>query len=150
MKWQHLRFPHACRPVDGVIACGLPNPDELREAHAGGLRTVVNLCPMAEQPFDEAAMVTALGMRYEHIPISGAQDLTRDNALKFAAIVNDSANHPLVVHCKSGNRAGALYALKAFFADGCDAESALAAGLTAGLTVLKPAVRAVLADHTGP
>jgi len=144
MKWRHIALPAARQPVEGVIACGLPSEKELREAHAGGLRTVVNLCPAREQKFDEEALVTSLGMRYEHIPVAGAQDLTRENALRLAQILSDPASRPAVVHCASGNRVGALFALKAFFADGCDPDTAIAAGRAAGLKGLEPAVAGII------
>ncbi len=144
MKWQHVAMPAACQPAEGVIACGLPSEKELREAHAGGLRTIVNLCPARELKFDEDALVTSLGMRYEHIPVAGAQDLTRQNALRLAQILSDPASRPAVVHCASGNRVGALFALKAFFADGCDPDAAIAAGRAAGLKALEPAVAAII------
>ncbi len=148
MKWQHVALPAACQPVEGVIACGLPSEKELREAHAGGLRTVINLCPAREQKFDEDALVTSLGMRYEHIPVAGAQDLTRENALRLAQILSDPESRPAVVHCASGNRVGALFALKAYFADGCDPQAAIAAGRAAGLKALEPAVAAVMRGDT--
>jgi uncharacterized protein (TIGR01244 family) len=148
MKWQHVTLPAARKPVEGVIACGLPSENELREAHAGGLRTVVNLCPAREQKFDEDALVTSLGMRYEHIPVAGAQDLTRENALRLAQILSDPESRPAVVHCASGNRVGALFALKAYFADGCDPQAAIAAGRAAGLKALEPAVAAVIRGDT--
>lgn len=148
MKWQHPALPAACKPIEGVIACGLPSEDELREAHGGGLRTVVNLCPVREQKFDEGALVASLGMRYEHIPIAGAPDLTRENALRLARILSDPASRPVAVHCASGNRVGALFALKAFFADGCDPAAAIAAGRAAGLNALEPAVTAVIHGHS--
>jgi uncharacterized protein (TIGR01244 family) len=144
MKWQHVTLPAARQPIEGVIACGLPSENEFREAHAGGLRTVVNLCPAREQKFDEDALVTSLGMRYEHIPVAGAQDLTRENALRLAQILSDPASRPAVVHCASGNRVGALFALKAYFADGCDPQAAIATGRAAGLKALEPAVTAII------
>jgi uncharacterized protein (TIGR01244 family) len=144
MKWQNVALPAACQPIEGVIACGLPSENELREAQAGGLRTVINLCPAREQKFDEDTLVTSLGMRYEHIPVAGAQDLTRENALRLAQILSDPASRPAVVHCASGNRVGALFALKAFFADRCDPDAAIAAGRAAGLKALEPAVAAII------
>ena len=144
MKWQHVALPAACHPIEGVIACGLPSEKEIREAHAGGLRTVINLCPARELKFDEDALVTSLGMRYEHIPVAGAQDLTRENALRLAQVLSDPASRPAVVHCASGNRVGALFALKAFFADGCDPDAAISAGRAAGLKALEPAVAAII------
>jgi uncharacterized protein (TIGR01244 family) len=144
MKWQHPVLPGACQPIEGVVACGLPGEQELREAHEGGLRTVINLCPVAEQKIDEQALITGLGMRYVHLPIAGPADLTRANAMKLAELLADPTVRPLMIHCASGNRVGALFALKAFFADGADRDTALAAGRAAGLKALEGAVSAII------
>jgi protein tyrosine phosphatase (PTP) superfamily phosphohydrolase (DUF442 family) len=152
MKWQHPVLPGACQPLEGVIACGLPTEQELREAHQGGLRTVINLCPVAEQKIDEQALITGLGMRYVHLPIAGPADLTRANAMRLAELLADPTARPLMVHCASGNRVGALFALKAFFADGTDRDTALAAGRTTGLKALEGAVSGIInreAVHQG-
>jgi len=139
-----LQVPAACHPVAGVTACGLPSPADLRAARAQGARTILNLCAPEELTFDEETLVGELGLRYESIPIRGAADFDRETALKFAAVVDATVNHPIVVHCASGNRAGAMFALKAFYAAGATVEAALAAGRAAGLKTMEPSVRAVL------
>jgi hypothetical protein len=48
------------------------------------------------------------------------------------------------LHCASGNRAGALLALHAFYIEGTTKEDALARGEAAGLTNLRDAVEARL------
>jgi hypothetical protein len=49
-----------------------------------------------------------------------------------------------MVHCASGNRVGALLALRANRLEGASPEDALELGLDAGLTRLEPAVREAL------
>ena len=50
----------------------------------------------------------------------------------------------MLLHCGSGNRVGALLALKAFWLDGGSAEEALEVGLAGGVTRLEPTVRELL------
>jgi protein tyrosine phosphatase (PTP) superfamily phosphohydrolase (DUF442 family) len=50
----------------------------------------------------------------------------------------------VLIHCSSGNRAGALLALRAKL-DGADNESALALGVAAGATRLQDTVKNKLA-----
>ncbi len=52
-------------------------------------------------------------------------------------------NGPVLVHCASGNRVGALFALREK-ANGATNEQAIAAGKTAGMTRLEPEVLKVL------
>jgi protein tyrosine phosphatase (PTP) superfamily phosphohydrolase (DUF442 family) len=53
---------------------------------------------------------------------------------------------PVLVHCGSGNRAGALLALRAKL-NGADDETALEAGRDTGLTGLEPVVKQRLEER---
>lgn len=139
-----IEIVNALTPLPGVLSGGQVTAEQLAAAAAAGYRTVVNL-RTSEEPldWDEPARVEELGMRYVALPIAGAADVTRENAEKLARILEE-APRPLLLHCGSGNRVGALFALKAYYLDGKDAEAALRIGLDAGLTKLEPKVREVL------
>jgi uncharacterized protein (TIGR01244 family) len=141
-----IDIPNACTPAAGLCTGGRPSEAHLREARARGIRTVVNLCPHSEPcGYDEPALVQSLGMHYVNIPIAGAADLTTENArLLTAAIAEAGPKHPVLVHCASGNRVGALFAIKARRIDGAGVEEALAIGRSAGLKAMEPAVRQLL------
>ena len=87
--------------------------------------------------------IEALGMRYVAIPVDGSEGLTIENA-QFLAAALATSDAPVIVHCGSGNRVGALFSLKALELDGKSAEEALAIGLAAGVTKMEPAVRDLL------
>ena len=78
-------------------------------------------------------------MDYVALPIRGAEGLTEDNARAFSTAL-EAAERPLLVHCASGNRVGALFALKAFYVDGVDPDEAMAIGESTGLTRLSKAL----------
>ena len=61
-----------------------------------------------------------------------------------AQLVSDPAQGPLLLHFATGNRVGALTALKAVWLDGMTPDAALVLGRATGLTRLEPAVRAAL------
>jgi hypothetical protein len=48
---------------------------------------------------------------------------------------------PVVLHCASSNRVGALLAMKAFYLDDATPEEALALAKKAGITRMEPSVR---------
>ena len=77
------RLPNGLEPAPGLYIAGQPDEAALRAAHDAGVRTVVNLRPTAEQPFDEQRSVEQLGMAYVQIPVTSASDLTTDNARKL-------------------------------------------------------------------
>ncbi len=147
MLKDQLRLPNQCSPSPDLLTCGMPNAKELQGAQQAGFKTIVNLCQLQETPRDEPATVEALGMRYFSIPVAGPGDLSEAKARELGAIVNDCSNHPVLIHCMSGNRVGALLALKAFFVDGKSPREALNDGLAAGLKALEPAVWQLLNQH---
>ena len=55
---------------------------------------------------------------------------------------------PVLVHCASGSRVGALFALRAYFVEGLSSESSLKRGQKAGLTRLEPLVRQIFETST--
>ena len=69
---------------------------------------------------------------------------TSRSARALDLLLDEWGRYPIALACSSGNRAGALLALRAFWLDGADAASALELGLAAGLTRLEPSVRLLL------
>ena len=111
---------------------------------AAGVGTVINLRPDAELAGrDEAAEVRAAGMAYHQIPVAGADGLTAENADRLWALLKD-AKGPVVVHCASGNRVGALLSIGAWRQGGMSPRQALEFGKAAGLGSLEPRVRELL------
>ncbi|MCP1127283.1 fused DSP-PTPase phosphatase/NAD kinase-like protein [Robbsia andropogonis] len=102
------------RPKLDVAISGQPPIAFFGQARSKGFKAILNLRPATEQVgFNESEEVASAGLRYFSIPIATVQDLTRAAARALNEIVSDSENLPILVHCASGNRVGALlrYAL---------------------------------------
>lgn len=128
--------------ADDLYSAGQPSEAELGALARKGVRTVINLRhPTEAADFDEAPVVAAAGMRYVAIPIAGSQDLTRQTVARFSReLAKAQACGPVLVHCASANRVGALIALELAWEQGQTADTSLTAGRTAGLAGLEPAV----------
>lgn len=126
--------------AEGVLAGGQPTEEQLAELANAGYRTVINMRLPDEQGNTQADAVEAAGMRYVTVPVEGAAGLSEERAKAFAEAL-DAAERPVVVHCGSGNRVGALFALKAYYVDGVPADEAIQFGLDAGMTQLEGPVR---------
>ena len=135
-------LPNGREPFTGVFTGGQPSLKEFEKAASLGVSTVINLRMPGERGAKKED-IEALGMRYVAIPVDGAEGLTIENARALAAALANSET-PVIVHCGSGNRVGALFALKANQLDGKSAEEALAIGLAAGVTKMEPVVRKLL------
>ena len=133
--------PHVLRP--GLYVGGQPDEAQLRTLASQGVTTVIDLRGADEdRGFAEATLVQQLGLRYVSLPIAGADGITPANAQTLQQAL-DASQGPVLLHCASGNRVGALAALMAH-ARGADDETALAEARAAGLKSLEPAVRAQL------
>jgi protein tyrosine phosphatase (PTP) superfamily phosphohydrolase (DUF442 family) len=130
-----------------VWTSGQPDAAQLRAARDAGLRTVVSLCPAGECGWDEKATAESLGLRHATVSIGAACDLSEEASRRLHALL-ETCEKPVLVHCGSSNRVGALFALKAHFVDGHAPETALAHGRAAGLQGLETAVRSRL-NQTG-
>lgn len=132
-------------PARGVHTSGRIGQAEVERLAASGFRHVIDLTLDAETPaYDEAASVRAQGMAYDRLPIRGADDLTIGHVREFDRLLGAAAR-PVLVHCASSNRVGALAALRAAWIEGMGTEAAIDVGRRWGLKGLEPAVRARLA-----
>jgi len=141
-----INLPNGQVPFDGVLTGGQPTFDQIKQAAETGFKTVINLRTDNElpDPAQELTWVEGSGMKYIHIPISVPEGLTPQKTKVFAEALSMPENYPLIVHCKSGNRVGAMFALKAFHIDEKEIDEALLIGERAGLIKLAPTVKKIL------
>jgi uncharacterized protein (TIGR01244 family) len=140
-------IPNFKRPIIDIAIGGQPSLEQLARVKDDGFKSVLNLRPSTENAgFDEHAEVTRLGMKYLHLPVATAKDLTRAAADNLGQILNDKTNLPILVHCGSGNRVGALFALRAAWIDGASPDDAVNIGQQYGLTKMEADVRQILAE----
>ena len=131
---------------NGLHSSGQPTAEQLQALPAQGIGVVIDLRGDGETPdLDEAAVVRALGIDYHNVPVAGADGLTRANVEQLDALLAAAGDRPVLVHCASGNRVGALMALREAWLRGAPREDALAVGRQWGLTGLAPTVDALLA-----
>ena len=137
-----IPLPNAKQPEPDLLTGGQPSEADLRAAAAAGYKTVINLRPGSEMAgFDESGLVESLGMHFISIPIGGGADLTEEHARRLDRAIATSNGLPVIIHCASGNRVGALLAVRANLIQGKSAQEALAFGKAAGLTTLEDAVK---------
>jgi uncharacterized protein (TIGR01244 family) len=132
-------------PVNGLRSSGQPDAEQLALFAEAGYVAVVDLRGESEnRGLDEVAVIESLGLDYLSLPVSGADSISWENAAKLEEILS-SYDGPVLVHCASGNRVGALLALSKS-ENGAGDEEAVAYGRAAGLTGLEPVVRSRLAE----
>jgi uncharacterized protein (TIGR01244 family) len=127
-----------------LAAAGQPGPQALSKLDDMGFRTVVNLRTDREGGAQERAVVEAQGLRYVWVPIT-ADSFSLADVEAVEKVLHDPSSGPVLLHCASSNRVGAVWAaIQA--REGKPLEEALAAGREAGLKSpqMEAAVRRVL------
>lgn len=139
-----LKIKNISQPEANIYASGQPTKEEFNSLAELGIQHVINLRPVKELDWDEAAHVESLGMKYYSIPVAGAAGITLENATLLKETLNTIGDSPTLVHCASSNRVGALIALAAGAKDGAEAEAAINEGKRWGLASLESVVRNLL------
>lgn len=134
------------RPVDGITSAGQPDAAQFRAVADAGYVAVIDMRGAGEdRGLDEAALLKELGMDYIELPVTSADAINMQNAARLGQILSEY-DGPVLLHCGSGNRVGALLALRESL-NGASDEAALVYGRSAGMTGLEPVVRARLAEQ---
>jgi uncharacterized protein (TIGR01244 family) len=134
-----------------IYFAGQPGREAFREFADFGVRTVINLRSdqeLAGLGFDEKEVVEAAGMTYVHAPMGLAipEELTLQ---RIMAALDTAKDAPVLMHCSSSARVGAIWALYAGERDGLPVDQAIAEGKDAGMGAFgfEAAVRAALSKH---
>jgi uncharacterized protein (TIGR01244 family) len=125
-----------------IYLAGQPSPDDLKEAQRQGARTVVSLREKSELNWDEAQSVQQLGMRYHHVPFKSPASLTDQVFDEVRRLLSDAEQQPVVLHCGSANRVGAVWIPFRVLDQGATWEQALAEAKTIGLRMPEYEARA--------
>ena len=123
-----------------MFASGQPTQDQVAVLASAGVKHVISLRTEGELEWDEPALVESLGMDFYSIPISSGNGLTSENARSLDNLLASLDGQPVLLHCGSSNRVGALRAITARDG-GASIEEALSVGRRWGLTGLEQRVR---------
>jgi tyrosine-protein phosphatase SIW14 len=112
-----------------------PSNDGLEFLTKLGVKTVIDLRERDERSRAEETLVTAAGMKYVNIPMSGLRPPTEAETSKILAILEDGTTGPVFVHCKRGaDRTGAVIAAYRIDHDGWDNGRALKEAMDRGMS----------------
>lgn len=106
--------PYECGDVDRIhtldkfFLASQPAPNDFEQAKKGGIRTVINLRHPEETDFNEKDIVTTMGMAYHNVPWNGPEELTPEVFEKTRKLLR-TAERPILLHCSSANRVGAVW-----------------------------------------
>jgi uncharacterized protein (TIGR01244 family) len=117
---------------EGVAGAGQPTREAIAAAKAQGYRTLVSLRPAEGKVDLERQAALEAGLVYVNIPLAD-QDFGFEPADRLAEVLERPNVRPVLIHCRNGNRTGAVWALYVAKHRGEDVEEALAQGEAAGM-----------------
>lgn len=131
---------HFLQPDPQTLVSGALDEAKIKALAKAGVEHIINLQPESELTFDERQAVESAGMTYSHLPIAGAEDLVQLKVMEFDKILRQHQNKKILIHCKSGNRVGAMVALRQGWLRGRKMDTAMERGEAHGLAGLKDEV----------
>jgi uncharacterized protein (TIGR01244 family) len=131
-------------PVDGITSSGQPDAAALEVFANSGYGVVIDMRgPDEDRGMDDfEGAVEATGMQYLAFPVVGTEQVSFETAAKLDEVLQ-GIDGPVLMHCGSGNRVGAVLALRQSL-NGASDEESIQFGEDAGMTRLEPRVREVL------
>jgi len=128
-----------------LILGGQPTVEQLKALKEAGVKNFISLRPETEDGAGwEETYANGRDIEFSRLPISGPGSLTKENVGIFSQLLNERGDETTVLYCASGNRVGAMLALKSFWIDGVDAETSFNLGVQSGMTSLTAAVSDML------
>jgi uncharacterized protein (TIGR01244 family) len=100
---------NATSPEAGILFGGQPTAEQLQKLAAADYKTVIDLrAPTEDRGYDEAAAAKAAGLEYVPIPVTNKTLEDPATLDRFIEVFNETEK-PVLVHCGSGGRVGAVY-----------------------------------------
>jgi protein tyrosine phosphatase (PTP) superfamily phosphohydrolase (DUF442 family) len=95
-----------------LFLAGQPDSAALERAKSEGVSMIIDLRDASEHDWDEAAAAAALDLDFHRVPVNGrAETLEAGRMSEISAIVEAHPDKKILVHCSSGNRSSAWYAV---------------------------------------
>ena len=107
--------PYKCGSVErlhtlgGVFLASQPKSEDFKLAQEGGIKTVINLRKKDELDWDEEALIKKLRMEYHNPGFKSPAELTDEVFDAARKVLNNKENMPILIHCASANRVGAIW-----------------------------------------
>ena len=96
---------------DQVYRGAQPTAEGFDTLHKLGIKVVIDLREHDARAINEERLVTAAGMRYVNVPMTGMTPPTASEIKQILGILEDASAGPAFVHCKRGaDRTGAVIA----------------------------------------
>jgi tyrosine-protein phosphatase SIW14 len=127
---------------------GQPKKDGIKKLASLGIKTIINLRGESDETKAEESEAKSLGLRFFNVPMSSAGRPTEDQVKRVFAIIENSENAPVFVHCRRGSdRTGVIIALFRIKHNGWNGDQALAEAKRYGMGFIQFGKRDYIKDY---
>jgi uncharacterized protein (TIGR01244 family) len=125
---------------------GQPKEEAYAKLSANGFRSVLNLRTHTEgvDLKRQQELVEKSALKYFNVPVVGSAPKI-ESVEAFITVVKDKSNHPMLIHCASANRVGALWMIYRVVEQGWAQDKALQEATQIGLS--SPALTKFAQDY---
>ena len=112
-----------------------PQPEGLKKLVQMRIRTIINLRGSSDMTYNEGKMAEELGLKYFNLPLPALSSPNMEEINKILAVMRNSENTPVFVHCKNGDdRTGTIIACYRMAYEGWSDDQAIAEARKVGLS----------------
>ena len=115
------------------LLCGQPTAEDFAEAKNRGIKVVLTLRERDEVDWDEAAIVKKLGLEFHQFGFRAPDSLTDEIFDRSLSVLKNSKKSPVLLHCASANRVGAVWLAHRVLNDGLPLDKARGEAKQVGL-----------------
>jgi protein tyrosine/serine phosphatase len=120
----------------------------MKRLAALGVKTIINLRSESEGTRMEEGEARAAGLRYFNVPMPDLSRPTDEQVERVLALINDSQNWPVFVHCNHGkDRTGTIIACYRISHDGWTSEKAKAEAKRYGMSWVQFGMKDYIKDY---
>jgi uncharacterized protein (TIGR01244 family) len=119
--------------IGKIYLAGQPSADDFAVAKKDGIKTVINLRTSGEMRFDEKGVLKGLGLEYHYLPFAAPDTLKDEIFEKSLKVLGDRKKQPVLLHCASANRVGAIWLVHRVLTDKVEYGKALEEAKEVGL-----------------
>jgi uncharacterized protein (TIGR01244 family) len=131
--------PYECGDISklhtygGIFLASQPAAADFDEAKKDGVKTVINLRhPEENKDFDEAQVIADIGLAYHNTAWKDPEEFTDEIVDELRNLLS-TAERPILLHCASANRVGAVWLVYRALDDDLPIDEALAEAKAVGL-----------------
>ncbi|QDU82168.1 hypothetical protein Pla110_39230 [Polystyrenella longa] len=125
-----IRKVHQFGPT---LLCGQPDKEALKNAAENGIEVVITLRKESEINWDEADYVESLSLKFHQLGFQLPESLSDDILDKSRELLRNTEESPVMLHCASANRVGAVWAAHRVLDHGVDWQTAMKEAKQVGL-----------------